>query len=103
MRALVGKEYQFRAEDSGTLKDVVARDKLLANCMAPPLLTLKKGAQVMLIKNIDDTLVNGSLGQVVSFMNERTFEYYMADPSRYQELPEEGATINITRSKEKLK
>ena len=41
--------------------------------MAPPSLELKKGAQVMLIKNMDDTLVNGSLGTVQGFMNEATF------------------------------
>src|SRR5450432_2619857 len=68
MRDLVGAEHNFRAEDSGTMKDIAARDKLLSNCMAPQLLTLKKGAQVMLIKNIDDTLVNGSPGRVIAFM-----------------------------------
>ncbi len=58
------------------MKDIAARDKLLANCMAPALLTLKKGAQVMLIKNIDENLVNGSLGNVIAFMNEKTFDIY---------------------------
>lgn len=42
--------------------------------MAPPTLELKKGAQVMLIKNMDETLVNGSLGTVVKFMSQSTFE-----------------------------
>lgn len=42
--------------------------------MAPPALELKKGAQVMLIKNMDETLVNGSLGTVMGFMTEATFE-----------------------------
>ncbi|KAI1495698.1 hypothetical protein F5X99DRAFT_109039 [Biscogniauxia marginata] len=37
---------------------------LLANMMAPKAIYLKKGAQVMLIKNMDDNLVNGSLGKV---------------------------------------
>lgn len=41
--------------------------------MAPPSLELKKGAQVMLIKNMDETLVNGSLGTVVSFKTQDTF------------------------------
>lgn len=42
--------------------------------MAPKSMDLKKGAQVMLIKNMDDTLVNGSLGKVIGFMAEATFE-----------------------------
>jgi ATP-dependent DNA helicase PIF1 len=50
--------------------DPKIRDKLLANMMAPPVIELKVGAQVMLIKNMDETLVNGSLGTVVEFMSE---------------------------------
>lgn len=44
--------------------------------MAPQVIQLKKGAQVMLIKNMEDTLVNGSIGRVVAFMDETTFEVY---------------------------
>jgi len=47
--------------------------------MAPKALELKKGAQVMLIKNMDETLVNGSLGTVTGFMSEHTFELIGAD------------------------
>ena len=79
MRNLQGKTYIFRAEDSGTVIDPTQRAKLLSNMMAPELLTLKKGAQVMLIKNIDETLVNGSLGKVRNFMSEKTFEIYEED------------------------
>lgn len=42
--------------------------------MAPKTLELKKGAQVMLIKNLDETLVNGSLGTVIGFSTESAFE-----------------------------
>jgi ATP-dependent DNA helicase PIF1 len=42
--------------------------------MAPQSIELKKGAQVMLIKNMDETLVNGSLGTVVDFMSQARFE-----------------------------
>lgn len=42
--------------------------------MAPKVLELKKGAQVMLIKNLDETLVNGSLGTVIGFSTESVFE-----------------------------
>ncbi|KAL2156312.1 hypothetical protein VTH82DRAFT_1057 [Thermothelomyces myriococcoides] len=71
LKALTGKTYRYDAVDTG---DEKIRDKLLANMMAPPTLELKKGAQVMLIKNMDDTLVNGSLGTVVKFMSQTTFE-----------------------------
>lgn len=76
MRSLVGKSYVFKAEDGGAIQDIKQRDRLLANCMASPVLELKKGSQVMLIKNMDDNLVNGSLGKVVAFMNEKTFAIY---------------------------
>ncbi|KAL1844399.1 hypothetical protein VTJ49DRAFT_78 [Mycothermus thermophilus] len=71
LKALTGKVYRYDAIDTG---DPKIRDRLLANMMAPPSIELKKGAQVMLIKNMDDTLVNGSLGTVVGFMTEATFE-----------------------------
>ncbi|KAL2271487.1 hypothetical protein VTJ83DRAFT_858 [Remersonia thermophila] len=71
LKALTGKVYRYDAVDTG---DPKIRDRLLANMMAPPTIELKKGAQVMLIKNMDDTLVNGSLGTVVGFMTEATFE-----------------------------
>ena len=76
LRKLGGTTVDFPAQDSGTITDQVQRDKLLSSCMAPQNMTLKKGAQVMLIKNIDDTLVNGSIGKVVAFMDEKTFDYY---------------------------
>ena len=71
LRALPGEGRQFVAEDSG---DPAIRDKLLANMMAPKCLDLKVGAQVMLIKNWDAGLVNGSLGRVIAFSDEKTFE-----------------------------
>lgn len=76
MTRLSGEVMTFRAQDSGTIQDEQMRDRLLANCMAPPVIHLKKGAQVMLIKNMEDNLVNGSLGKVVAFMDEATFDYY---------------------------
>jgi ATP-dependent DNA helicase PIF1 len=72
--------YRYDAIDTGTISDVTMRDKLLANMMAPKVLELKKGAQVMLIKNMDDGLVNGSLGKVSAFMTEATFEIYKEHP-----------------------
>lgn len=80
LKSLHGKSYKFAAIDSGTITDEGMREKLLSNMMAPRLIELKKGAQVMLIKNMDDGLVNGSLGKVVAFMNEKSFEIYDSNP-----------------------
>ncbi|KAL1961677.1 hypothetical protein VTN77DRAFT_1315 [Rasamsonia byssochlamydoides] len=83
MSRLSGEVMTFHAVDSGSIQDTQIRDKLLANCMAPPVIQLKKGAQVMLIKNMEDTLVNGSLGRVVAFMDETTFDYYRTHEDDY--------------------
>ena len=104
MKNLLGSAFEYKAEDSGTIKDITQRDKLLANCMAPPMITLKRGAQVMLIKNIDGTLVNGSVGRVVGFMNEKTFDYYHEHENEFQAT---GEGIDLTEdddmSKSRLK
>lgn len=47
------------------------REGLLAGIMAEKDLQLKKGAQVMLVKNVDEVLVNGCVGQVVGFYGYR--------------------------------
>jgi ATP-dependent DNA helicase PIF1 len=74
MQGLPGEAMKFIAVDSGTITDVQRRDKLLQNCMAPQAIELKLHSQVMLIKNVDDSLVNGSLGRVVGFMSEKMFD-----------------------------
>lgn len=76
MGRLSGDLMTFNAVDAGTIQDVQIREKLLSNCMAPPAIHLKKGAQVMLIKNMEESLVNGSIGRVVAFMDEATYDYY---------------------------
>ncbi len=104
MRNLSGKEFEFRAEDGGMIQDPVQRSKLLDNCMAPTSIKLKKGAQVMLIKNIDDTLVNGSVGKVIAFMDEKTFDIYHEDEDEFQAV--ENMDLDdeeMTRSRKKLK
>ena len=104
MRNLVGKSWDFRAVDGGSILDHAQRDKLLSNCMAPPLISLKKGAQVMLIKNIDETLVNGSVGRVVAFMSPKTFEYYHENEASFQAVETMDLNNEVeARSREKLK
>jgi len=76
MNQLSGQTYPFHARDGGTVTEKERRDKLLQNCMVPETVYLKKGAQVMLVKNMDDSLVNGSLGKVMGFMTEQMFAFY---------------------------
>ena len=63
----------FLATDGGSIQDPAHREKLLSNFMAPPRLELKIDAQVMLIKNVDETLVNGTMGRVLRFADPTTF------------------------------
>jgi ATP-dependent DNA helicase PIF1 len=72
MKQLGGPSYEYIAEDSPTNPDDRVK-KLLDNMMALQKLELKIGAQVMLIKNIDNELVNGSKGKVINFMSKKEF------------------------------
>lgn len=49
------------------------RNKILSNMMAAEHIVLKKDAQVMLIKNVDETLVNGSMGKVIGFCERHLY------------------------------
>lgn len=83
MSQLVGDVRLYEARDGGTITDKTMRDKLLSNCMAPESINLKKGAQVMLIKNIDESLVNGSLGKIIGFMTESEFDNYTENENQF--------------------
>lgn len=65
--------HTFEAKDGGELP-MEQREKVLSQFMAPPKIFLKEGAQVMLIKNTDETLVNGSIGTVVGFSTPHQFK-----------------------------
>lgn len=64
----------YTATDGGSVTDAQQREKLLSNFMAPTTLQLKINAQVMLIKNTDDMLVNGTIGTVISFDDPATYK-----------------------------
>ena len=72
MVLLESKEEKFIAVDGGAIKDKDQRQKMLSNFMAPQVLKLRAEAQVMLIKNLDDMLVNGSMGRVKRFVDPAT-------------------------------
>lgn len=66
--------FTFDAKDSGRTVNEGKRDQLLTPTAALKRIQLKTGAQVMLIKNISATLVNGTIGVVKGFMTRRDFE-----------------------------
>lgn len=73
MSYLRGESKTYYAKDGG-LASGEQRQKLLDNFMAQQVLHLTVGAQVMLIKNIDETLVNGSMGIVVEFREPSVYD-----------------------------
>lgn len=91
MQRLSGQIMTYAASDTG-VPDLNVRAKILSNFLAPEQLTLKKGAQVMLIKNMDTQLVNGTLGKVVSFMDEAAYATYKSDEDTYHAAYTEGAS-----------
>ncbi|KAJ0118805.1 DNA repair and recombination protein pif1 [Diaporthe amygdali] len=66
LMALGGPVHTYTARDSGSAEQG-KKQKLLENMMAVRMLELKRDAQVMLVKNISETLVNGSVGKVLDF------------------------------------
>lgn len=70
--SLSGVAHSYVAQDSGTA-DPETRAKLLSNMIAPHRLQLKIDTQVMLIKNVDETLVNGTVGRVIGFHDQQTW------------------------------
>jgi ATP-dependent DNA helicase PIF1 len=73
MQRLHTEEVRFQAFDGGTLKGTEQGIKMLSNFMAPKELCLRVDAQVMLIKNVDEQLVNGTMGRVKRFIDPANY------------------------------
>lgn len=73
LAALPGPARRFDARDSAgaTVQLPPDRRRRLLDAMpAPARLELKRGAQVMLLRNVSETLVNGSVGRVLGFVRD---------------------------------
>lgn len=97
LRALNGDGWTYPAMDSGSVEPV-QRAKLLASFMATQTLELRVDAQVMLIKNMDETLVNGSMGKVLGFEHKSLFE---TDP-RGRWIQDVEATLGETEEEQQV-
>lgn len=104
--ALPGSAQVYQSIDSGELP-AQQRFTILNNSLATSRLFLKKNAQVMCIKNFDETLVNGSLGQVVDFMDRNTYMAYLTlKENGGGELAAQDAELiveKVIREEEKLR
>lgn len=69
MAALPGPMHKFESRDTGPAPPDKRR-RLLENLAVVQTLVLKRDAQVMLVKNVSETLVNGSVGRVVGFCED---------------------------------
>ena len=64
--SIEGEIVRYSAKDTYG-RNIKSNTYLLDSCQAPPILELKVGAQVMLIRNINKDLVNGTVGTVTNF------------------------------------
>lgn len=102
LNALDEMGYSYTATDGGAVTDPTQREKVLANFMAPQFIEVKEKAQVMLIKNVDESLVNGSMGTVIGFAHKHM---YVTDlQGRWlKDGDVEGLDENEREKKEKLR
>lgn len=87
--SLPTERHTYTATD-GPVEPNPMRDKLLENFMAVPVLKLCIHSQVMLIKNIDESLVNGSMGRVVGFVHKHLYREDTSGRWIGKEAPEES-------------
>ncbi|KAJ5620283.1 ATP-dependent DNA helicase PIF1 [Penicillium lagena] len=80
MTRLSGDVWKFEAVDSGTIQDQ---------------------QYLMLIKNMEDNLVNGSIGRVMGFMNEEYFDWHCKNEGSFG--TEDGDESNSDQTREKFK
>jgi ATP-dependent exoDNAse (exonuclease V) alpha subunit len=88
---LDGELHEYDMQTSGGKNYV---EQLMRSCLAPETLKLKKGAQVMCIKNSPDRkYVNGSLGKVVGF--EKVTDYPIVELLNGREIVVQPTTWEL--------
>ncbi|KKY19378.1 putative mitochondrial dna helicase [Phaeomoniella chlamydospora] len=102
MRNLSGQVFTYNAKDIPG-KDPIAAQKAFENMMAPPTLEFKKGAQVMLIKNFDEGLVNGSLGKIQAFMTTDVHNYWKDNEEEFEEIWGDEDDAEKQRKKQEIR
>lgn len=88
----------YKSIDGGAAVPIML-EKALASFMAPKEITLKVGAQVMLIKNLTETLVNGSIGKVIDFMDEAEYSQMTEGAPQEQVKDDRNAPVRVSRKK----
>ncbi|CEP10115.1 hypothetical protein [Parasitella parasitica] len=86
LHELRGDEIEFKAIDEGD-------QRKLQQCIAPAVLQLKLHAQVMLLKNLDAELVNGSIGVIVGFVGRG--DYRIKDVCEKLRTPQRKRDRNL--------
>ncbi|MEK7572167.1 MAG: PIF1 family DEAD/DEAH box helicase [Patescibacteria group bacterium] len=102
LEALQGEEHRYQMEWGGSFGLV---ESLKKSCLAPEKLILKKGAQVMFVKNNYEVgYVNGTLGEVIDFDNDdfplvRTFDgaEIMVTPTKWEVKDELNSGESLAR------
>ncbi|THG95259.1 hypothetical protein EW026_g6358 [Hermanssonia centrifuga] len=98
LTSLPGPSFKYESRDSGAAPPE-KRAKLLDNMVATRLLELKIDAQVMLIKNVDESLVNGSVGKILGFYNVGVCSASVGPPAASgPQLKKEGSTTAKPKS-----
>ncbi|KAF7292554.1 ATP-dependent DNA helicase PIF1 [Mycena indigotica] len=88
-----GETMSFAAQDSIHIADKEAGEKMLEQIVALKSLELRSGAQVMLIKNVDKNMVNGTMGIVTGFVTPSD-----ASKEELQTLPPSATTAKSRTS-----
>ncbi len=77
---LQGSAVTFYAEDEivsyKQINNKESLQQLLNNCLATTEIVLKENAQVMLLRNLNNKLINGSRGVIVGFQGKNSYACY---------------------------